>query len=76
MSGANTNVELESIETVGGVVVSNPKDKKTVIPPKAEVKMKSLGVEEELTIDLQGEWPPKEQSQGKTVRESDDGEQK
>lgn len=56
MSRESTNVE--AITVVGGEVISDPENEKTIIPPTKSVKKDSPEEEKVLTIKLEGKWPP------------------
>lgn len=56
MSRESTNVE--AITVVGGEVISDPENEKTIIPPTKSVEKNSPEEEEVLTIKLEGKWPP------------------
>lgn len=70
MSRKSTNVE--AITVVGGEVISNPENKKTIIPPTKSVEKDSPEEEEVLTIKLEGKWPP-EKSNNKDEMDDDRG---
>lgn len=56
MSRESTNVE--AITVVGGEVISDLENEKTIIPPTKSVEKDSPEEEEVLTIKLEGKWPP------------------
>ena len=56
MSRESTNVE--AITVVGGEVISDLENEKTIIPPTKSVEKDSPEEEKVLTIKLEGKWPP------------------
>ena len=56
MNRESTNVD--AITVVGGEVISDPNNDKTIIPPTKSVEKDSPEEEEVLTIKLEGKWPP------------------
>ena len=68
MSRESTNVE--AIIVVGGEVISDPENEKTIIPPTKSVEKDSPEEEEVLTIKLEGKWPP-EKSNNKDEMDDD-----
>lgn len=56
MSRESTNVE--AITVVGGEVISDLENEKTIIPPTKSGEKDSPEEEEVLTIKLEGKWPP------------------
>ena len=59
MEEVSTNVDLENIEIVGGVVIPDPEGKKTKIPPEGVLKTTSEK-DKCIVITLQGEGYNKE----------------
>ena len=71
MNRESTNVD--AITVVGGEVISDPNNDKTIIPPTKSVEKDSPEEEEVLTIKLAGKWPPeKDNNKGKEEDEDRD----
>lgn len=71
MNRESTNVD--AITVVGGEVISDPNNDKTIIPPTKSVKKDSPGKEEVFIIELKGNWPPeKDNNKGKEEYEDRD----
>lgn len=71
MNRESTNVD--AITVVGGEVISDPNNDKTIIPPTKSVEKDSPKEDEVLTIKLEGKWPPeKDNNKGKEEDEDRD----
>ena len=71
MNRESTNVD--AITVVGGEVISDPNNDKTIIPPTKSVEKNSPEGEPVLTINLEGRWlPEKDNNKGKEEDEDRD----